>query len=105
MPPPPRALHRSRDKRRPLPGSPQRSRAPAQDRKKILQRKVVKDNNAWMLARRVKDPRVIAVIVADVVDRRVVVVEGLQNGRMTTVITVSKLSAYLRVRRFEAVNK
>src|SRR5882724_110303 len=58
-----------------------------------------------MLAGDFKYARVITVIVAHVIDDRVVVTKRLQHARIAAVITVSKLIAYLRVRRFEAVDE
>jgi len=58
-----------------------------------------------MLACHLEHAGVITVIVAHVIDDCVVVIKGLQDARIAAVIAVSKLSAYVRVRRFEAVDK
>ncbi len=76
-----------------------------QTEKEILQGKIVEDDNARMLARDFKHASVITVIVAHVIDDRVVVTKRLQHARIAAVIKVGKLSAYLRVRRFEAVDE
>ena len=76
-----------------------------QPKEKILQREVVKDNDARMFARYLEHPLVIAVIVAHVIDDRVVVAQSLQHSRIATVVVAGKLRAYFRVRRFKAVDE
>src|SRR6266850_1340229 len=65
----------------------------------------MKDDDAWMFARDFKHPRVVTVIIAHVIDNRVVITEGLQSQRVAPVIVIRELSAYLRVRWFEAIDE
>ena len=76
-----------------------------QSEEEILEREVVKNNNAWMMAHYIVDTRVVAVVVAQVIDNSVVVVETIERRRGVAIVEKAKVRCNLRVIAAKAVNE
>ena len=75
------------------------------DKEEILEREVVKNNNARMMAHYIVDTRVVAVVVAQVIDNSVVVVETIERRRGVAIVEKAEVRCNLRVIAAKAVNE
>ena len=71
----------------------------------VLQREVVEDDDAGVRAHRVEDARVVAVVVAHVVDGRVELAEGRERRGLAPVVAHLEARRQLLARRPEALDE
>ncbi len=79
-----------------------RAREPEEE---VLQREVVEDDDAGVCAHRVEDARVVTVVVAHVVDHRVVLAQGSERLGVAPVVAHLEALGRPEVRRPEALDE
>src|SRR5207245_3145565 len=70
---------------------------PCDAKKEILQRKIVKHDDAGMLLHRPINSAVVTVIVPDVIERRIVIRQLLERGRIALIIDDRKSNRDFRI--------